>query len=108
MISRPLFKEIDVEREVILEEMLDEVDEDGRDIDVDNLSKQTLFAGHPLALKIAGTPDTVRALREDDLRVHHGRFYNAGNIVLCAAGQVKRDEVLRLAERHFAHLPVGL
>ena len=62
MISRPLFKEIDVEREVILEEMLDEVDEDGRDIDVDNLSKQTLFAGHPLALKIAGTPDTVRAL----------------------------------------------
>lgn len=107
MLTRPLFKEVDVEREVILEEMLDEVDEEGRDIDVDNLSKQTLFAGHPLALKIAGTPETVRGLREDDLRAHHLRHYHTGNIVLCAAGRVRRDNVLRLAEAHFAGLAPG-
>jgi len=45
MLARPLFKEIELEREVILEEILDEVDEKGRDIDVDNLAKQALFPG---------------------------------------------------------------
>ena len=48
MLARPLFKEVELEREVILEEILDEVDEEGRDIDVDNLSKRALFEGHPL------------------------------------------------------------
>src|SRR3954463_1349651 len=43
MLARPLLKEIELEREVILEEILDEVDEKGRDIDVDNLSKRALF-----------------------------------------------------------------
>src|SRR2546423_7078879 len=35
MLARPLFKEVELEREVILEEILDEVDEDGHDITVD-------------------------------------------------------------------------
>src|SRR6267143_1785854 len=60
MLQRPLFKDVEIEREVILEEILDEVDEDGRDIDVDNLSKRALFGDHPLAFKIAGTRETVQ------------------------------------------------
>ncbi|MFL5443838.1 MAG: M16 family metallopeptidase, partial [Myxococcales bacterium] len=68
MLARPLFKEVELEREVILEEILDEVDEEGRDIDVDNLSKRALFGDHPLAQKIGGTRETVSGLREDDLR----------------------------------------
>src|SRR5437868_10101225 len=67
MLARPLFKDIDVEREVILEEILDEVDEDGRDIDVDNLSRSAIFPGDPLGMKIAGTRDTVWAIGESDL-----------------------------------------
>src|SRR5205085_10785249 len=65
MLARPLFKEVELEREVILEEILDEVDEDGRDIDVDNLSKRALFEEHPLGQKIAGTRESVSGLRED-------------------------------------------
>src|SRR5437867_9845790 len=85
MLARPLFKEIELEREVILEEILDEVDEKGRDIDIDNLSKRALFEGHPLGQKIAGTRESVSGLREDDLREHHARAYGARNLVLCAA-----------------------
>jgi len=40
---------------VILEEILDEVDEKGRDIDIDNLAKRRAFPDHPLGLKIGGT-----------------------------------------------------
>ena len=63
LIRRPLLKEMDVEREVILEEILDEVDADGRDIDPDNLSKRIVFGDHPLGYKIAGTPESSGACR---------------------------------------------
>src|SRR3954471_16228081 len=105
MLARPLFKEVELEREVILEEILDEVDEEGRDIDVDNLSKRALFGDHPLAQKIGGTRETVSGLREDDLRAHHARAYGARNLVLCAAGPFSHQEVLRLAEKGFGRLP---
>jgi predicted Zn-dependent peptidase len=107
MLARPLFKEVELEREVILEEILDEVDEEGRDIDVDNLSKRALFGDHPLGQKIGGTRETVSGLREDDLRAHHARAYGARNMVLCAAGPFSHADVLRLAEKGFGKLPRG-
>jgi predicted Zn-dependent peptidase len=107
LVRRPLLREMAVEREVILEEILDEVDADGRDIDPDNLSKRIAFAGHPLALKIAGTPATVRRLRETDVRAHHVRFYTGANLVLAVAGPVRPALVRDLAEEHLGALPRG-
>ena len=51
LLRRPLLREMDVEREVILEEILDEVDADGRDIDPDNLSKRLAFGAPPARLQ---------------------------------------------------------
>jgi predicted Zn-dependent peptidase len=107
MLARPLFKEIELEREVILEEILDEVDEKGRDIDIDNLAKRALFPGHPLGQKIAGTPASVAALTEEHLRAQHARAYGARNIVFAAAGPVRHERVLSLAETHFGALRSG-
>jgi predicted Zn-dependent peptidase len=107
MLARPLLKEIELEREVILEEILDEVDEKGRDIDIDNLSKRALFPGHGLGLKIAGTRETVGALSADDLRAQHLRAYGARNMVLAAVGPLRHERVLELAEKHFGRLRPG-
>jgi predicted Zn-dependent peptidase len=107
LVRRPLLREMAVEREVILEEILDEVDADGRDIDPDNLSKRVAFAGHPLAFKIAGTPATVRRLREEDVRAHHARHYTGTNLVLAVAGPVRPAAVRALAEQHLGALPRG-
>src|SRR5512141_3449737 len=107
LVRRPLLSDMDVEREVILEEILDEVDADGRDIDPDNLSKRIAFAGHPLALKIAGTPARVRRLREADIRTHPARFYTGANLVLAVAGPVRPAVVRDLAEEHLGALPRG-
>jgi predicted Zn-dependent peptidase len=92
---------------VILEEILDEVDADGRDIDTDNLAKRIAFAGHPLSFKIAGTPRTIRRLRLGDVRAHLRRFYVGRNLVLCVAGPVREGEVAELAEAHLGALPRG-
>jgi predicted Zn-dependent peptidase len=107
LVRRPLLREMAVEREVILEEILDEVDVDGRDIDPDNLSKRIAFSGHPLGFKIAGTPATVRRLGEKDVRAHHARFYSGANLVLAVAGPVRPGLVRALAEEHFGLLPRG-
>jgi predicted Zn-dependent peptidase len=107
MIRRPLLGEMDVEREVILEEILDEVDGDGRDIDADNLSKRLAFGDHALGFKIAGTPENVRRIGAAAVRAHHERFYVGANLVLCVAGPVQEAEVLDLALEHFGELPRG-
>ncbi len=107
LIRRPLLREMDVEREVILEEILDEVDADGRDIDPDNLVKRLVFRAHPLGFKIAGTPDIVRTLAERDVRTHHARFYTGSNLVLAVAGPVRPGEVAALAHEHLGALPRG-
>ena len=107
MIHRPLLREMNVEREIILEEILDEVDGEGRDIDADNLSKRLAFGGHPLGFKIAGTPEIIRALGEGQVRAHHSRFYCGANLVLCVAGPVREAEVVELADEHLGALPRG-
>ncbi|NPC86714.1 insulinase family protein, partial [Pyxidicoccus fallax] len=107
MLTRPRLTDMEVERQIILEEMLDEVDEKGRDIDLDNLSKRLLFPNHPLALKIAGTRESVSALTHAQVLEHFAKHYVAGNLVVTAAGRVNRQEVLEMAERAFARLPSG-
>lgn len=107
MLTRPRFRHLETEKKIILEEMLDEVDERGRDIDVDNLSKRLLYPGHPLALKIAGTPDSVKGLTLRDVRQHFARAYVGGNMVLSVAGPISRRRVLRAAKEAFRHLPKG-
>lgn len=107
MLTRPLLTHLEVEKKIILEEMLDEVDENGRDIDVDNLSKKALFGEHPLSMKIAGTPETVRAMTLEKIRAHYARNYVAGNMVVTIAGRVRRDEALAHVSDAFARLPEG-
>ena len=107
LMRRPLLTDMDVEREVILEEILDEVDASGRDIDPDNLSKRVVFGAHPLGFKIAGTAENVRRMRPADVRAHHARYYTGANLVLAVAGPVHPRQVAELAERHLGSLPRG-
>ncbi|HEY6005745.1 MAG TPA: pitrilysin family protein [Anaeromyxobacter sp.] len=107
LVRRPLLREMNVEREVILEEILDEVDADGRDIDPDNLSKRIAFGAHPLGFKIAGTPETVRRITTREIRAHHARHYVGSNLVLAVAGPVRAHEVRALAEEHLGPLARG-
>jgi predicted Zn-dependent peptidase len=107
MLTRPLLTDMEVERRIILEEMLDEVDEKGRDIDIDNLSKRLLFPDHPLAFKIAGTRESVSRLTHEQVREHFVRHYVTGNLVVTAAGRVRREQVLELVDEHLSRLPRG-
>jgi predicted Zn-dependent peptidase len=107
LLRRPLLREIAIEREVILAEILDEVDPDGGDIDPDNIAKRLVFGRHPLGRKIGGTRASVRRLRERDFREHHARCYTGANLVVAVAGPVRPADVAALAEEHFGRFPRG-
>ncbi|PLX85480.1 MAG: insulinase family protein [Desulfuromonas sp.] len=101
MLCRPLFSELEMERQVIMEEALEELNEQGEDISPDNLSARLLWPGHPLSLPTLGTRDSIARIGEEDLRRHHAAFFTPARTVLAVAGRVSRSDVVAAAESAF-------
>lgn len=102
----PLFRDLDLEKRVLREELLEDLDDDGNEIDADNLAQELLFHPHPLGFKIAGSLENVERFTEADLRAHLERFYGAANSVLCISGAVD-EAILGRVEHAFAGLAPG-
>jgi predicted Zn-dependent peptidase len=107
VLSQPAFLDIDIERGIVLEEILEDLDDEGRQVDADNLSRALIYHDHPLGFTITGGQAHVRAFDEAMLRRHHARHYTAENAVLAFSGAVDEAQALRIAERDFGALPRG-
>ena len=98
-------KEIDKEREVVLDEIYSYRDTPA-DAVFDDFEDQ-VFAGSPLGHNILGTPDSVRRLGSADCRSFLDRFYTADNIVAFYSGPQSRGRIAALVEKYFAPLAAG-
>ncbi len=107
MMGRNLLQDVDLERQVIVEELQDEIDETGRDVDVDNVAKMALFAGSSFGQKIGGRIELVKRFTDADCRRWYERHYAARNLVLAVAGPVDHDRVMAQAAAAFGALPAG-
>ena len=107
MIGEPNFTGIDVEQRIIAEELQDEIDSSGRDVDPDNLAKMKLFPGTSMGLKVGGTLAGIKRFGEADCRRWYARFYGAANMVLSIAGPIGLEDALASAAKAFGQLPVG-
>jgi len=107
LLTEATFQDLDLERKVILQERLDEVDENGRDIDVDNVAKALLWPASGLGRKIIGTKRSIQGLTIEALRAHRDRHYCGRNMVLGVAGPIEPNEVLAFANHAFGALPEG-
>ncbi len=103
----PRFSEVETERAIILEERLEDVDEDGLDIDIDDISWRSYWGDHPLAQKIIGTPQALRSITEAQLREHFARFFCGENLAVCVTGRFEVDEIMPVLEAEFGSLPKG-
>lgn len=107
VVSRPRFTDIELERNLILEEMIADYDEDGVEVNGDDIARGLLFGEHPLGQRIIGPEDNVRRFTEADIRRHFGRHYTARNMHLCVAGPVAAAAVAASARTYFGHIASG-
>ena len=105
--TRPVFSQIDVEKGIVREEILESLDDDLCEVNADNLSRSQVFGTHPLGFPIAGTLQNVERFTERDLRAHLDRYYRAGNMVVAVCSPLPHRYVQRAIERGFAKLPSG-
>jgi predicted Zn-dependent peptidase len=107
VLSQPAFLDIDIERGIVLEEILEDLDDEGREVDPDNLSRALIYGDHPLGMTITGSETQVRGFDEAALRRWHEAHYVAGNVVLAFSGAIDVQAAMRLAERDFGALRTG-
>lgn len=103
----PTFTDIEIEKEIVCEEILEDLDDEGRMIDADNLSRQLIYPAHPLGFTITGDEARVRSFTRAMLREHHARHYSASNCVLAFSGAVDPARAIELANEHFSRMPRG-
>ncbi|RNC68020.1 MAG: insulinase family protein [Desulfuromonadales bacterium] len=101
MLLTPTFNGIEIEKKIITEEALEDINEQGEEINPDNLASHLLWPGHPLGMPTLGYLDTIAAFTVEDLRDHMARHYVPTNAVVVAAGRVDADAVFAASLRAF-------
>lgn len=101
MLGQPSFAQAELERErrVIIEEM--KMVEDTPDEYLAEIFNAAYFPDHPLGRPIEGTEETVSKFDHRITADFHRRAYSPRNLVIAAAGNVRHDELVAMAERAF-------
>jgi predicted Zn-dependent peptidase len=107
VLTEPVFRDIETERAIVCEEILEDLDDEGRMVDADNLTRMMIYPGHPLGFTITGSEKHVRSFDEAKLVAHHVRHYTQAACVLAFSGAIDPQRVLKLGEKHFKKLPAG-
>lgn len=107
LLGRPRFADIELERELVLEEINEDYDEQGVEINADDIARGLAFEDHALGQRIIGPRGNVERFTIDDVRRHFTTFYGARNANLCVAGPVTHGPVVEAAARALAVLPPG-
>jgi predicted Zn-dependent peptidase len=85
-------KDLDAERQVILEEI--NMHEDTPDDLIHDLFNQTLWPDHPLGRPVLGTVQSIEAASRQQIQRFYRTHYVPGNFVVVAAGNVDHDVLL--------------
>lgn len=105
--SSPRFVKLETERQAVLEELSSDLDEDGKLVCVDSLSRLALFPNHPLGFPIIGNQENIERFNKGTVERHFRKHYTAKNIILCAAGPVSHAALVEAARQHLGALSSG-
>jgi predicted Zn-dependent peptidase len=107
LFGRPRFGDIELERKLILEEINEDYDDKGIELNGSDIARGALFGDHPLGQRIIGPRQNVERFTTEDVQRHFEQFYGAENALLAVAGPVTADSVEQEARRHLAVIPRG-
>ena len=94
MVWRPAFREVDSEREVVIEEIA-MYEDDPQDLVFDVLG-DAVFGDHALGRPVIGRAEVIASTPTDAIAAFHGERYVPRNVVVAAAGSLEHDRVVDL------------
>jgi predicted Zn-dependent peptidase len=96
-------KDVEKERMVILQEI--KMVEDTPDDYIHDLFNRVCWGDHPLGFPIFGTSELVQSFTRDQIYQFFKENYQSNRIIICAAGNLKHQEVVNLIETTFGEIP---
>ncbi len=108
MFHSPSFADLQIEKQIILEEILNEQNDKGECINIDDLASGLLWPHTSLSLSTLGTKENLLRFSEENIRSFFDTYYTAANMVLCLSGRIKHDPVLKYAQKYFSVITPGI
>jgi predicted Zn-dependent peptidase len=105
VVTAPVFHDMEIERRIVIEEIREDLDEEGKPIDMDFLSRRRLWPGHALGYAVTGPLDNALGFTVDDIQNHFLKHYVAENAVVCLSGSYDKDVLVPAVEKAFSHIP---
>lgn len=98
-------REIEKEKEIVLDEINSYLDSPGEKIfdDFEGL----LFQNHSLGYNILGTKESVASFTKKDLEAFMKKHYVTENTVISYVGNASIDRLTKLIDRYFSSFPTG-
>ena len=97
MLLGPTYAEVDLEREVVLEEIA--MYEDEPQDRVHDVLGEAVFGSHPLGRRVLGQADVISGIPVPEIDAYHRHRYIAPNIVVGAAGHLEHERIVELTRR---------
>ena len=102
MLLRPTLPGLDIEKRIITEEALEDINEQGEEVNPHNLASRLLWPDHPLGAPTIGFLDTIAGFNEADLRGHLDQYYIPANAVVVVSGDVSAEAVFTACAATFS------
>jgi predicted Zn-dependent peptidase len=98
-------KELEKEKEVILDEINSYKDSPSEEIfdEYENM----LFSGHPIGRNILGTTDTVKSFNRSHILRFIKKNYKTSEIVIASVGNIDFEKLKKHVSRHFGLIPAS-
>jgi len=96
-------KAVESERGVVYSERRTRIDDDNLGTLYEQM-QATAFLAHPYQIPTIGWPSDIEGWKVDDLRAYYEKYYAPNNAVMFVVGDVKPDDVFRLADKYLAGL----
>lgn len=98
-------KEIERERGTIIQEL--NMYEDMPMRSVDDVFEALLYGDQKLGREIIGTKETIQGVKRRDFLEYVKRFYLANDTVVCVAGKIDEDKIIKKIEKLFSGIFEG-
>jgi predicted Zn-dependent peptidase len=96
-------RELEREKEVVMEE-INSYKDSPSELIFDEF-EEMLFAGHPIARNILGTPELIKTFSKESILKFMDENYHTDQIVLSSVGRIPMTKFIRLAEKYFGEIP---